>query len=686
MGGDSAQKSNVLPRFGESNNSATKGGYTYFTTDNTDQNIKSNANDLLFYDVNQKKDISKDIKNNVFSVNTTIQDTIKVDPTDSSNTSEYNHLENAINLAMCGAWEDSNDSLCRSPWGSKTSSDDNIINYSKVPDVFRNSTDISDVVSSLDNFSSDNNGAGNNLTTSTTTVSGTVDKQQYYNGMFYMINKYLLAKSRFYNSANTTSSWKPGVEQLIELFTSSSTSSGTKICLFVVLLLSLYLIFKGLSTITNTVRKEKLTNKSLVGFVVVWIVVVIVTVLTKYTNIKNYYSLFTGDSVKLNEPCKNSVGDKLSKIKFFMSIASVILLIGYLKFDEYLRKKNSNKGGYYIFGFIMLIGFSSLISWFTTPSLFNTNYTSQFKMSYDVDDINELPFRNTSSESTINVWFWVVIFIILILVSLGGALSKLFKKDVSQYIEPWLRLRGMFIIAFNLILIYYIPYYLLAYPIVCMIQRLSIGSFILPGLLNKIPNIKYETMPSSQKLVLFNLFVGWDLPGWSFIKIIDVLEKLITGKVNFDEMLSPEANGQNTANINVFTEFSKSQFLSPLISFFYTLIPPLYYKKLCKYESKGLKLGFMVAGLFLAMWLGKIILNYFIDGDFDLSYPFTDYKKKASKISIWTYISIYIITGVAIYMQKVPKSWLCDNDNTKTGANNRINRNSNQENNQESRE
>ena len=117
-------------------------------------------------------------------------------------------------------------------------------------------------------------------------IRSTVSKQAYYNGMFYMINKYLLAKSRFYNSA-TTSSSKPGFEQLIDIFTGNSdcdynVNSFVKLFLFVVIILSIYLILRGLSTITSIKSKGEVNSKSLILFGVIWFIIIYISVLSKH--------------------------------------------------------------------------------------------------------------------------------------------------------------------------------------------------------------------------------------------------------------------------------------------------------------------------------------------------------------------------------------------------------------------
>lgn len=657
-------KDYVLPRFGNKSNKTTKGGLTYFQTDNTDQNFSNNKNDLIFYDVSQKNPLNNTsstqnttgntIENTVFSVNSKIGD---VDPNDDKNENDYNHLENAINLAMCGAWENdeqgNSKSLCVQPWGNKDKP--NLVNYARTPKKYRTTENLSTVINSLDKFAdtttTDSNGDlisnPNNLTNSIST-GGNIDKQRYYNGMFYLINKYLLAKARFYNSDNSLNSSKPGIYQFTDLFLKSGNT--TKFFLLIVVLLSIYLFLKGLSAITNVKSSKKLETKGIIGFVVVWILIIIATVIAKFGVVKNYYTLFNGNNLKINEPCKTNIGDKLSNIKWWVSIFSIFAIVFYLYMTNWLwnnfSKNNSNNPKNFIINFILIIVFSIVIAFISSPTFFNNpnNDDNLFKMSYKIDGINDLPYQNTYTQNNINLSFWIAIFAIIIIVSLSKAISTLFgqknKKDTfSIFAQPWLQLRGLFVIAFNILLVYYIPYYPIIYPIICMLQRLIIGSFVLPHILNNIPGLgKFNKMDKAQQLVLFNAFVGWDLPGWSFLKIIDVLEKLLGGGGG-DIMGLLKGDGSssgNTANINVFTEFDNSSLLSGLTSFAYVLIPWMYYNKNCKY-GKWVTIIFMIGGLlgaiFLSTWFTNLINNKNI---FD-----SPWKHIGSKWSSSIYLIIY---------------------------------------------
>ena len=523
-------------------------------------------------------------------------------------------------------------------------------------------------INNLDSFSSSSPDNLYDTTVYSNASTDTVSKQTYYNGMFYMINKYLLAKSRFYNSANSTDNPKPGIEQLADLFTDSGdykVSSFVKLLLFIVILLSIYLILRGLSTITNAKSSGELNKQGYVSFIVVWSIIVIISVISKTSNIKNYFTLFSSNTYKLNEPCETNIGSKVSNLKYWISIISVFILLIFLWFtNKFWHKsgKNSSAKGYFMnFGIIIL--FSMAIAWISAPNFMDSEET-KFKMSYEIDGSNELPFNNTWSESKINSTFWILIFMVLIIASLSGAIMKVIKKDAKlpPIFEPWLRLRGLFFIAFNLLLIYYVPYYLIFYPIVCMLQRLLMGSLILPRLLERIPGIvgngkSFSKMDPSEKLVLFNAFVGWDLPGWSFVKIIDVLEKILTGK-DPSAMMKGEQSEQNTANINVFTEFGESSYLSPLFGFFYTLWPPIFYKLFKSYLSsngksgKDLGIGILalLLGLFISVWLTSIIFTYLGSKELEFGYPIPA-KSKSKKWAWGIYATLYIITFILLLLR-----------------------------------
>ena len=375
----SASKSNILPRVGDSSTSATKGGETsIFTTDDTKENFSHNKNDLFFYDVNKNNKLTIDndntsaptISSKVFKVNNNING-IGLDPNDDSNTSEYNYLENAINLASCGSWESGDGSLCVAPWGNKTD-EPYLVNFAKTPSNFRTQELMSDVATNLQKFKQDN---------STNITTESYADQNYYNGMFYMINKYLLAKSRFYNSANKTSSSKPGLEQLIDIFTGNSdynVGSTVKIFLFIVVLLSIYLILRGLSTITSIKSTGTVGGKGLIVFIGGWLGIIFGAVLSKTDKIKNYYTLFSGKTYKLNEPCENSRKSTLSNVKYYVSAFSVFAIVGFIKLVEKLDSKNSS-AIIYGFNFLLIIGFSFFIAFVSSPTFLNTS-TNEFRM------------------------------------------------------------------------------------------------------------------------------------------------------------------------------------------------------------------------------------------------------------------------------------------------------------------
>ena len=661
----SASKSNILPRVGDSSTSATKGGETsIFTTDNTKQNYSHNKNDLFFFDVNSNNTLTEKVKSNVFKINNKI-DEIGLDPNDDSNTSEYNYLENAINLASCGAWESSDESLCVAPWGDKPTQSDEpyLVNFAKTPSKFRTSADMVDVITNLDKFKQNNS----------TNITGSEynSDQEYYNGMFYMINKYLLAKSRFYNSANKTSSSKPGLEQLIDIFTGNSdynVGSTVKIFLFIVVLLSIYLILRGLSTITSIKSTGTVGGIGLIVFIAGWLGIIFGTVLSKTDKIKNYYTLFTGKTYKLNEPCENSRKSTLSNVKYYISAFSVFAIIGFIKLVEKLDSKNSS-AIIYGFNFLLIIAFSFFIAFVSSPTFLNKS-SDEFKMSYGIDNVNELPYQNTKTNSWFNITFWLVIFILLLVLSFSQSIKRFLdkgsgtkntnnsKKIVDDIIQPWLRLRGLFIIAFNLLLIYYIPFYLIMYPIICMLQRLAMGSVVLPALLNRIPGLagngkSFENMDSAEKLVLFNSFVGWDLPGWSLFKLLDVLEKVFTDGADMDKLMKSDQSEQNTANINVFTEFGKQNYISPLFGVFYSLFPPMFYKLWKKsLNNTGNKLNFVnflkllffcLVGFAIAIWFSSIIGTYVTKKELDLSYPIP-INNGSQKSAVITYAIVYGLT------------------------------------------
>ena len=66
------------------------------------------------------------------------------------NTNNYNYL-NAINLATCGAWEDTDESLCVAPW-VYTNRYTIFSKFSKTPSTFRTKELMSNAMENLDNL------------------------------------------------------------------------------------------------------------------------------------------------------------------------------------------------------------------------------------------------------------------------------------------------------------------------------------------------------------------------------------------------------------------------------------------------------------------------------------------------------------------------------------------------------
>lgn len=672
----------ILPRIGQKETQASKGGLSYYQTDNTDQNLKNNKHDLFFYDVNNKGDkgtFNTEVKNRVFSINEKIQNS-SLDPNDPDNKNNYNHLENAINLASCGAWNDRKESLCVNPWGNNKK-DYNLVNFSKTPNDYRDKDVLKSVKVSLDEF------AG---TTNTTTsidkdtddplllkVDGastntTVSKQEYYNGMAYMINKYLLCKSRFYNSNNALSYGTHGFDTVINLFKDNNINSGVKLLFFVILLLSLYLILKGLGAITfSNTENFKLNGKNGAIFSFLWIGIMFATVIPQLKNLKNYYSLYSGNNIKLNESCKNPISDQVKKTKYIFIFISVFLALIYLYF---MNKFSESKSGLNYFGkFLFLFGFSILICYTSTPQLFekeDKKNSKEFRISYLEDKLNELPYQNKDKTNIINISYWIGIFIILLIVSIYKAVVTVFTRNkeknkasgekmsfVEDIAGPWLLLRGPFIIAFNIILIYLIPYYIILYPIICMLQRMFVGSFILPHVLKNIPGI--ELKDEATKLSLFNSFVGWDLPGWSFFKIADVLKEILGEGGDVEKILKDKIS--NTSNYKVFSEFDESfSFVKPIGALFLTLFPGRFLRFACGSDlsnnySSGYKFVLFLFGLLISIWLFKIIITYFAEGVFDLSYIFVNKDDKTQKNVSIASLVIYLITYIAVLFFSISK-------------------------------
>lgn len=648
-------KNDLLSRYGDKASTASKGGLNYFTSDDTDQDFKNNKNDLIFYDVNEnikgdKENFNTKVKNQVFQVNTKIKDS-GLNPNDESNVNEYNNLENATNLAICGAWNNADESLCVSPWGQRDGNDLSLVNYAKTPNRYRKNNRLVNVKRSFDDFFNESNNRSPELIKNIR-PSATVNKQMCYNGMAYYLNKYLVSKSRFYNSNKSINYNQSGWGSVINIFNDPSIGTPVKSFVFIVLLLSFYLILRGVSTVTKSDFKFTPNAKNMGVFAVGWIVLLAISLGPQFAQLKNYYSLFSGNYVKLNEPCKNSKESQLRDSKYIIIFISVILVSIYI----YIVSSNSIKNGGeigYIAKLLLMIGFAMLIGYSTTPNFFNQSKDDkkEFRMSYVVDGVNELPYENRNKASNLNIVFWSVTFIILLIASGGKAFTTVIAGNsknqsegqndskINDFLGPWMTLRGPFVIALNLILVYLIPYYLIIYPIVCMLQRLFVGSFILPWLMKKLLGDKEKS--ESEKLVLFNTFVGWDLPFWPLFKIIDVMSLYAQGK-NPDDILK---NSNNTSNYKVFSSFDDTMgFLKPFIAIVSILAPWWFLKFACG-KGRFVLILLIILGALGGMWLLKIILTtIFSKPDYSFFQNFNE-NKAINILSIVIYIVAYLGFG-----------------------------------------
>ena len=469
--------------------------------------------------------------------------------------------------------------------------------------------------------------------------------------MAYYLNKYLVSKSRFYNSNKSINYNQSGWGSVINIFNDPSIGTAVKSFVFIVLLLSFYLILRGVSTVTKSDFKFTPNAKNMGAFAVGWIVLLAISLGPQFAQLKNYYSLFSGNYVKLNEPCKNSKESQLRDSKYIIIFISVILVSIYIYIVSSNPVKNGGEIGY-IAKLLLMIGFAMLIGYSTTPNFFNQSKDDkkEFRMSYVVDGVNELPYENRNKASNLNAVFWGITFIILLIASVGKAFTSVItgkssneKSDdnkINDFLGPWMTLRGPFVIALNLILVYLIPYYLIIYPIICMLQRLAIGTFILPPLINKV--FKESLSSESEKLVLFNTFVGWDLPGWPLFKIIDVISLYAQGK-NPDDILK---NSNNTSNYKVFSNFDDTvSFLKPFIAIVYTLIPFWFLKFACG-KGRFVLILFIIVGALGGMWLFKILLTtFFSKPDYSFFQNFNE-NKAINISSIVIYIVAYIGSGI----------------------------------------
>ena len=150
-----------------------------------------------------------------------------------------------------------------------------------------------------------------------------------------------------------------------------------------------------------------------------------------------------------------------------------------------------------------------------------------------------------------------------------------------------------------------------------MIQRLIIGNFIAPIVLDKVFQNSKSTNKGTESFI-FETLVGWDLLGWPLFKIADVIESQISGSKDLEEL----ANKNSSSNLNVFTSFKKELGFNSILKIIMFASPislaQLFNKSSHKYEkffpfllSIVILIGTLYLISYIFIWSGEGAKKYF---------------------------------------------------------------------------
>ena len=654
-----ANNENILPNSSMNSNDVTNLSDktdTILKQVNSDANI-NNGSKHYYYNLDTTNNNIDSRLKNVFSYSTNVLNK------EGQNISI--HLDDAIENAACGNW-DTNNGICSGVF-KDPSGNYNYINTNGLQDPSNNSVKLS-----LDKFiNSDDNYF------SSTFGEGTVKKGTFNRAINYLISKIIVDKARYYNTSvsnnnNNKYSGFDGFSQTYYLM--SNQGQVAKIFCIIVYIVTIYLLIIGFKSIsvsnTNNIgTKKKQFNeniqsafssnityiftstfsdkKSFFIFIITLFLVfsiggyVFSKKLTFYILSDKEESYFNHRKNFLTNPCVNQKDSNspLNQTIFFIIIILLSLLLQNYSSNFVIKFTKNFDISLLFFYVLYYVSFISLVIVFFKFSIIpKTNDDTDFIMSYQVENENEnstlgtklknffLPYKFGHGEQ-INLPFYGSLFIIILITTIASIIISLFNSNNNnpyfKLLFPFLSLRSSIVTVLSLIILYKIPYVFIIYPLIIMIQRLIIGNFIAPIVLDKVFNIKTDsTSKSNNKATesfIFETLVGWDLLGWPLFKVADVIESQISGSKDLEEL----ANKNSSSNLNVFTSFKKELGFNSILKIIMFASPISLAQLFNKSTNKLLKIilwspiscGILIGTLYLIsyifIWSGEGAKKYF---------------------------------------------------------------------------
>ena len=648
-----ANNENILPNSSMNSNDVTNLSDktdTILKQLNSDANI-NNGSKHYYYNLDTTNNIIDSRLQNVFSYSKNVLDK-------SGNKNISNYLDDAIENAACGNWE-SNNGICsgvfKDPSGNYNY---NYINTNGLHDPSSNYVKLS-----LDNFIN----SDDNILPS----EPKVNRSTFNRAINYLISKIIVDKARYYNTSvsnnnNNKYSGFDGFSQTYYLM--SNQGQVAKIFCIIVYIVTIYLLIIGFKSIsvsnTNNIgTKKKQFNENIQSafssnityifsstfsdkksFFIFIITLFLVFSIGGYVFSKKstFYilsdkeeSYFNHRKNFLTNPCVNEKDSNspLNQTIFFIIIILISLLLQNYSSNFVIKFTKNFDISLLFFYVLYYISFISLVIVFFKFSIIpKTNDDTDFIMSYQVENENEnstlgtklknffLPYKFGHGEQ-INLPFYGSLFIIILITTIASIIISLFNSNNNnpyfKLLFPFLSLRSSIVTVLSLIILYKIPYVFIIYPLIIMIQRLVIGNFIAPIVLDKVFQNSKSTNKGTESFI-FETLVGWDLLGWPLFKIADVIESQISGSKDLEEL----ANKNSSSNLNVFTSFKKELGFNSILKIIMFASPislaQLFNKSSHKYEkffpfllSIVILIGTLYLISYIFIWSGEGAKKYF---------------------------------------------------------------------------
>ena len=484
---------------------------------------------------------------------------------------KFSDIDDAIENAACGNWDNS-DGICNGEYNPKLALGRLYENRNRLNDPSNNN-----VTTSLAKFV---NSSGHS-------------KDDAIN---YLISRFVMEKSRFYDTTpakndNSQYTGPRGWISTANILAGGGGGNVAKIFVYIVYGITIYLLLVGVKSINVGalnklgVTKRTPASSSLIGstvdnvyyiythtfkegknaivFILVMFIIFILSGFV-FSDKSDFYILSAPSKNFLTEPCESTARAQSATTGITPTICVTIMIIVCLCLKDYFVSWPSIHSGslsvpllgYYL-SFICLV----IILFFYCFDPIKEKQDNKYLVSYNIQDANAnffLPYIFTNSRK-INYTFYILLFSVVCIATIISICLSLFNqansKGIYGYLHPFLSLRSSVVTVLTLLVLWNVPFILVIYPLIILIQRLLVGNLIAPIVLQKLYG-ENANNKSSEATVLFESLVGWDLLAWPLFKIADIVQAAISGNEKGSD-LDALSKKNSASNLNVFSSFQK---------------------------------------------------------------------------------------------------------------------------------